>query len=79
LFTAAYEQRRSITLDLDEIAGQGILDKETLAKLLSVLTISNHVPYPIGTEFHDSPLFALAQTLKKTTHQLWDVWFALFK
>ncbi|MDR3060043.1 MAG: helix-turn-helix domain-containing protein [Prevotella sp.] len=79
LFTAAYEQHHSFTLNLDEIAEQGILDREVLSKLLSLITICNAPFNPHNINYIGAKPYDQIIAFKKAILELWDVWFANFK
>jgi transcriptional regulator with XRE-family HTH domain len=76
LCTAAYEQQHKVTLDLDEISGRIPIEKESLSKLVSVLTISR-LP---NLNYHViAPQYDEIKGLEGAIDKLWNVLFGQFR
>jgi transcriptional regulator with XRE-family HTH domain len=76
LFTAAYEQQHTVTLDLDEISARLPIEKKSLSKLVSVLTISslsNPHRNMIASQYNE------IKELESAIDKLWNVLFAQFR
>jgi transcriptional regulator with XRE-family HTH domain len=80
LWTASFETRREITLDLDKIASLDLIDRERLSKLIALLTVGEMADIDLKvTVAADDKGYNLTGDLESAIDRLWAEWFAYYR